>query len=152
MDIKLNLPLPEDLPIYQQLDRACQEQLSWSLNLILRSQKADFAQAIVQVDRAIDLLDRANQSSWNGGKNTKKQQEAQDYDNYFNISHVKSDRPEITLVRSILVAYQRFLWLTNLSQKLDPENVATQREGFLVYVRLVSRIFNLSLNHHHAED
>lgn len=152
MDTKLNLPLPEDLPIQHQLDKDSQEKLSSSLNLMLRSQTADFTQAILQVERALEVIDTANTSPWDASKNTKKLREAQDYDNYFNISHIKSDQPEITLVRSILVAYRRFLLLTNQSSELDLKYIETQQQGFLAYVRLVSRVFNLSLNYNYAED
>lgn len=145
---QLNLLIPEDLPVQHELDQASKEQISLSLNLILRSLESDFAeQAIAQVDRALNILGTADISPCDSHpKGAKKHQEAQDYDNYFNVVHVKSNRPEISLVRSILVAYQRFILLGNSSDLLDAKNIKIQQQGFTTYVQLLSRVFDLSLN------
>ena len=147
MDIELNLLIPEDLPIQGELDEASKEKISSSLNIVLRSLENFTEQAYLEVDRALNILDTAEISLCvSHPRGEKKHREAQDYDNYFNVSHIKSDRPDISLVRSILVAYQRFLLLSDRHNLLDAKNVALQRQGFTTYIQLVSRVFNLSLN------
>lgn len=150
---QLSLLIPEDLPIQHELGEISKKKLSSSLNLVLRSLEVQsMEQAHAQVERALSILDTANILAFNTIQGAKKQQEAQEYDNYFNVSHIKSDRPEISLVRSILVAYQRFLLLSDRSNQSDAKNIERQRQGFATYIQLVSRVFNLSLNQNYAED
>ena len=148
MDIELNLLIPEDLPVESELDAASKEKLSSSLNIVLRSLENNLSERTYpEVNRALNTLDKARISPCESHpKGKKKHQEAQDYDNYFHVSHITSDRPEISLVRSILVVYRRFLWLSDRNNSLDAEKVALQRQGFTTYIQLVSRVFDLSLN------
>ena len=148
MDIELNLLIPEDLPVEHKLDAASKEKLSSSLNIVLRSLETDLSERdYPEVNRALNILDTARISPCvSHPKGEKKHREAQDYDNYFNVSHIKSDRPDVSLVRSILVAYRRFLLLSDRDDLLDAENLALQRQGFTTYIQLVSRVFDLSLN------
>ena len=146
MDIKLDLLIPEDLPVEYELDEASKEKLSSSLNIVLRSLEDSSISAYSEVDRALNILDLVQTSPCvSHPKGEKKHQEAKDYDNYFNVSHIESNRPDISLVKSILVAYQRFLWLSDRNL-LDAKNFTLQQQGFATYIRLVSRVFDLSLN------
>ena len=145
---KLNLLVPDELPTQNELSEANKEKVFLSLTLALESLDSDCQeQAISQVNQALMILGTAdilpNDIIIEG---TRKHREALDYDNYFNVNHVKSKEPEIFLVSSILIAYQRFLVLGHNSNKFNADNIEIMRQGFKTYCQLLSRVFNLSLN------
>ena len=151
---QLNLLVPDELPTNNELSEANKEKVFLSLNLALESLDSDCQeQAIAQVNQALMILGTAdtlpNDIPIEG---TRKRREALDYDNYFNVNHVKSQEPEIFLVSSILIAYQRFLLLGHNCNKFDSHNIEIQRQGFRTYCKLLSRVFNLSLNEKHEQN
>ena len=143
----LNLLIPDELPTQHELSEANKEKVARSLTLTLQSLDLDSQeQAIVQVNQALTILGTADILPNDFLiKGTKKYRDVLDYDSYFNINHVKSQEPEICLVRSIVVAYRSFLLLSHQSNKFNSENIEIQRQGFRTYCHLLSRVFNLSL-------
>ena len=111
MKIKqLDLLVPEQLPTQKELDEANREKVFLSISIALKSLDLTCQkQAISQVNQALiilgenDILPAILQT-----QASKKQSKTLDYDNYFNVNHVKSSEPEICLVRSVLVTYKSF--------------------------------------------
>ena len=143
----LNLLVPENLPIQEELSAINKEKISLSLKLVLQSFDSNCKNhAILQVEQALTILGTTKMLPGNFyTRNAKKHQEALDYDNYFNINHVISEEPEICLCKSVIIAYQRFLSLCSESNRFTSENIEIQRQGFKTYFQLLSRVFNLSL-------
>ena len=145
---QLNLLVPELLPAQNELSDTNKEKVLLSLKIALQSLDVDSPErARSQVDRALIVLnptDIINTDFYT--QDAHNHRGTLDYDEYFNIKHVKSKQPEICLVKSVLVAYQCFLLLCNETSKLNLENIKIQRQGFRNYFQLLSRVFNLSLN------
>ncbi|MDJ0572189.1 MAG: hypothetical protein QNJ53_24535 [Pleurocapsa sp. MO_192.B19] len=150
---QLILLVPNELPTEHKLREANKEKVFLSINLALESLDVNSQEkAISQVNQALTILgtnvilpaDFQAAAFQTGDSN--QYSKALDYDNYFNVIHVKSQEPEACLVRSVLLTYQCFLLLVYKSNKFNSENIEIQRQGFRTYFLLLSRVFNLSIN------
>jgi len=142
------------LPSQSELSETSKASIFPSLNLALESLDIDcLEQSIEKVDRALAILKSDNiLPGYLKSKDTKKSQEALDYDHYFNVKHVKSSEPEICLLKSILVAYQRFLILEKEGEKTNLENIKIQQQGFKTYFLLFARVYNLITEKNYGEN
>ena len=145
---QLDLLIPEQLPSENELSESNKKKVLLALKIALKSLDIDCQkQTILQIDRALIILKQTEIFTVNfSKKDTQKNRDFLDYDNYFNVNHVKSKEPEICLVRSVLIAYKSFILLCNYSSTFNFENIEIQRQGFRSYFQLLSRVFNSSLN------
>lgn len=69
-------------------------------------------------------------------------EEVAEYDRYFQVGHVDSEAPALSLVRSLVQSCQVFQTLCACHPDLDAEQKAIQRRGFLVHIGLLQRLFD----------
>lgn len=147
--LKIDLLLPEDLPVQYKLDKVRKEKVSLSLKIAFQSLNTDcHNEAIMQIDSALKILGLID--TYIPSKNfkaTKKYRESLEYDNYFNVKHIKTEQPEIHLLKSILIAYRRFVLMEQKNGNQNLKNINTQRQGFKSYFQLLSRVFYLDFNY-----
>lgn len=145
---KLELLVPWDLPIEQQLSEANKAKLSEVLNQLLQALKQTSPQkALVTINQSLSFLGTVEvySAEISSTKASLESWEVEDFNDYFGINHVKTQEPALCLVRGVLVAYQTFLHLSSQSSRLDPAQVELQKRGFASYARLLGRVFNLRL-------
>ncbi|PSF35018.1 hypothetical protein C7H19_17910 [Aphanothece hegewaldii CCALA 016] len=144
----LELLVPWDLPIEQKLSETDQIIISQSLNQLLAALKQSSpATALKIIEETLDRLGRIEgyPVEPTSTKTALETWEVKDFDQYFEISHIQTENTAICLVRSILVAYQTLLILNAQYHGLDPTQIELQKQGFVSYVHLLVRVFELHL-------
>jgi hypothetical protein len=145
---KLCLVAPWDLPIQQQLSDAHCSQLQRSLKQFLKAlEQTSYQEAITTINQELVNLDISSVVSLElSSTQTKlKPWEVEDFDTYFEISHVQTQETAICMVWSLLVTYHAFLVLSHQGSDFDPTQVELQRQGFRSYAFLLARVFSLNL-------
>lgn len=145
---RLYLLVPWDLPIEQQLSEADRVKLQQALKQLLQAlHQASNREAIAIINQELANLDIGNvfPSLASSTKTPLKFWEIEDFNNFFNVSHVKTQEPAVCVVWSLLVAYQIFLTLKEDGGQFDPIQVERQKQGLRSYVYLLARVFSLSL-------
>jgi hypothetical protein len=146
---QLELLVPWDLPITQKLSETEQTKVIQALNQLLAALNHPDPQISLNiVQKTLKQLETIEGISANltTTKTALKSWEVQDYDAYFAISHVSSQEPALCLVRSLLVAYENFLTLIMQYQHLESKQIVRQKKGFVSYVNLIARVFELDLS------
>jgi hypothetical protein len=145
---QLELLVPWELPIEQQLSEASKAKLSKVLDWLLQSLKQTSPQkALLTINQSLFILGAAEVylAKISSTKASLEGWEVEDFNNYFGINHVETQEPALCLVKGVLVAYQTFLHLSSQSSWLDPAQVELQKRGFASYARLLARVFDLRL-------
>lgn len=147
---RLYLLVPWDLPIEQQLSETEQFKLHQALKQLLQAlvQVSD-QEALAIINQELANLDLGNVLPAHISSTTTplKPWEVEDFDNYFNVSHVQTQEPAVCVVWSLLTSYQIFLTLSlsDYGSNFDPTQIELLKEGFRTYVYLLERVFNLCL-------
>lgn len=145
---QLYLLVPWDLPIQEQLNEANKAKLCQALKQLLQAlEQASDREALATINQELANLDISNifPAPVSSTKTPLKPWEVEDFDNYFNVSHVQTQEPAICVVWSLLTAYQSFLTLNRYGSNFDPAQVELLKEGFRTYAYLLERVFNLCL-------
>lgn len=140
---QLELLVPWDLPTQGRLegDRPAQAAL---LQLLQALQIEDLDQAMQQVHQAlIDLEPIATTPAQvTTTKLPLKYWEIEDFDSYFNVCHIQTDRPAAALVQGLLLACAAFLQTIRPPAPVDYTQVNLQRLGFVAYAQLLLRMLD----------
>lgn len=146
---RLYLVVPWDLPTQQPLNEVDKAQLEYSLKQFLIALEQESHQvATTIIHQALLNLDISSvvPVQLTSTQTVLKPREIEDFDTYFEISHVQTQTPAVCMVWSLLVSYQAFLALLEQGDNFNPEHGEVQRQGFKSYVYLLARVFNLDLN------
>jgi hypothetical protein len=145
---KLYLLVPWELPIQQQLSDENKFKLCHALKHFLNVlEQASCPEAATAIDQALEKLDINSISPIQlaSTQTPLAPWEVEDFDIYFDVSHVQAQEPAVCMVRSLLVSYQAFLILSYQGSDFDLTQAEQQRQGFRSYVYLIARVFDLSL-------
>ncbi|GFE67431.1 hypothetical protein [Chroococcus sp. FPU101] len=145
---QLELLVPWDLPIEQKLNETDQIKIGQALNQLLAALKQSCSQeALKTIEQTLERLGTVEMVPIEpiSTKTALENWEVKDFDHYFEISHVQTQDNAICVVRSILVAYQTLLILNSQYNGLDPAQIELQKKGFVSYVYLLARVFELHL-------
>lgn len=145
----LELLVPWDLPTEQRLPTGDRIRVEQALQFFLRAlHEPSPTTALDQVEQAIAVLGQITTevTQIQSTKTALKQPQIEDYDQYFEVTHVQSPDPIGCIIRSLLVTYQRLLqiWQTDRVQ-FEPHQIELQKQGFISYVHLLARILDLNL-------
>ena len=148
-EIELDLLIPGNIPINRQLDTEVKEKLSKVITTFLVAiEDTSTAVTLSKIARALESLDKieTRSAAIDKTKTPLKGWEVEDYDRYFKINRIQTDRPELALVRGLLINTQTFLLLCQqCGDRLDSQQIEAQKQGFIAYARLLARNFNLNL-------
>ena len=72
-------------------------------------------------------------------------EDVESYDRYFEVRHVDTESPALSIVRSLLMTCHSFLSLRETGFSFDSEQVALQTTGFREHARLIARICGIAL-------
>lgn len=145
---QLELLVPWDLPIEQKLSQADQFKLSQALKQLLAALKQSLPQeALKTIEQILEMLGTVEgcPAEPTSTKTALENWEVKDFDNYFEISHIQTQDTALCVVRSIVVAYQTLLILNSQYSGLDPAQIKLQKRGFVSYVHLLTRVFDLHI-------
>ncbi len=142
----LNLLVPWELPQAISLTEEEQRLARHALNLVLSAlAESSPAEGLKKLDRAwFDLGEVEVQPvEIETTQTALKPWEVEDYDRYFHTNHVQAESPALCLVQGLLAVVQSFFYLRCHTPHLSPEQVERQKQGFISYIHLLERIFNL---------
>ncbi|MEL6553023.1 MAG: hypothetical protein AAFQ63_06090 [Cyanobacteria bacterium J06621_11] len=145
----LNLLVPWDIPLECQLSDPIKQQISTSLRSLHQAlNHPDEAQALTQISQIISTLPSPNTqpAQIDSTKTALSPAAVTDYDTYFKINHIQTTTAEdtaLSLTHSFLTNAHKFITLC-ATTPLDPLHIAQQKQGFITYINLLTRVFNIS--------
>lgn len=144
--IPLELLVPWELPLDQHLSPTDGAQVSLALRQLLKAlTQSSPQQALLIIKQTLKELHEIETqvADIKGTKTTLKAWEVKDYDRYFQIRHVHTQESGICLVKGLLVTCQRFMEICLQAPRLDDQQVELQKQGFVSYIQLLIRTFDL---------
>jgi hypothetical protein len=147
-NLQLNLLVPWELPIEQPLSGANQARVGQALNQLLQALSQTSSEtALAIIDSLLTKLDTVEifPTQISSTKTAVKSWEVEDFDRYFGVNHVQSPEPALCIVKSLVLAYRMFVVLSSQNNYFDSAQVERQKQGIISYVRLLSRVFDISL-------
>ena len=147
---QLDLLVPWDLPIDEQLSEADTVDLSQALRQILKAlQQVDTSAALIIIQGELSKLASVNISpaKISSTKTPLKKWEIEDFDRHFGVNHVESRKPSFCIVKSLMLAvYQMFILLDKQNNsQFDSIQIERQKQGYISYIHLLSRVYHLQL-------
>jgi hypothetical protein len=148
-EFQLDLLVPWDLPIDEQLNEADTVKLSQALSQILKALKqVDASNALVIIKYELYKLDSPDvfPAKISSSKTALKSWEIEDFDSHFDVNHVESQQPALCIVKSLMLAvYRMFVLLNEQNNDFDSTAVERQKQGYISYIRLLSRVYHLKM-------
>jgi hypothetical protein len=142
----LELLIPWELPLDQHLSSADRNRIDRALRQLLHAlENPSLQEALIRINQALEELGEIDTqtASIHSTKTALKAWEVEDYDRYFQIRHVCTEQSAICLVQGLLVTSQRFVEICLQTPWLDTQHIQQQKQGFISYIHLLRRIFDL---------
>jgi hypothetical protein len=149
---RLELLVPWELPTEHPLDSADRIRVGRALQRLLLALQSDSPPlALQQITQALTDLGTISTTIAHPTttKTALKQPQVEEFDHYFETSHVHSVDPAGCIVQSLLLTYWRSLHLWQQQVNLDPQPIQLQKQGLITYVHLLARVFHLDLEANH---
>ncbi|MEM8780703.1 MAG: hypothetical protein AAGF26_17930, partial [Cyanobacteria bacterium P01_G01_bin.49] len=137
---QLELLVPWDLPIEQELEEFDREKLTKMLDQFLQAlEQQSPEKELIIIEQLLASLEIVETSpiDISSTKSYLENWEVTDYDNYFNVTHVQSPNPAICLLKSVVVTYYTFLLLFYQKKQLNLTQIELQKQGFISYACLL---------------
>ncbi len=146
---RLNLLVPWDIPLTCQLSESVKRQIEESLRSLLKIlNNPNLTQAHQQLNEILTILPTPNTqlAQIKSTKTALSTAAVEDYDIYFGINHVQTNTDDSTalcLTQALLINCYKFLLLCNNTPNLSPQQIIQQKQGFISYIHLLTRVFNI---------
>jgi len=144
-----DLLVPWDIPLECKLDEATKQQIAGSLRSLTQALNSpNLLQALTEIKQIIDSLPEAKTHPTKAVKTKTALSAAAvaEYDTYFKVRHVQATQAEDTalcLTKGLLTNCHHFISLCRNLPTLNPDQVTQQKQGFLSYITLLERTFNI---------
>ena len=146
-EFQLDLLVPWDLPIDEQLSETDTVKLSQALSQILKALKqVDASSALVIIEDELYKLGSTDvfPAKISSSKTALKSWEIEDFDSHFGVNHVQSQKPAFCIVKSLMLAvYRMFVLLNEQNNHFDSTQVKRQKQGYISFILLLSRVYHL---------
>jgi hypothetical protein len=145
----LELLTPWDIPLECSICEPLKQQIFASMKQLLQAlQIEDFSQALIEIAQILHNLDipETQLAKIDSTKTALRSDEVDDYDQYFKVNHVQAQQNEdiaLCLVRGLLTNCYTFTALCCQASPLNSRHIAQQKQGFISYILLLSRVFDL---------
>ena len=146
----LDLLVPWDIPLECSLSDPIKQKIEESLRSLLQAlNNPDPTQARLHINQTLNTFPKPNTQTAQV-KSTKtplSTAAVEDYDTYFAVNHVQTEHADdtaLSLTRSLLTNCNTFITLCCNIPKLDPQQISQQKQGFISYILLLTRVFNLN--------
>jgi hypothetical protein len=137
---------PTDLPIQLNLNQAVQTQIQTAMQQLYQALEAtNITTSLGLIDQAMfSLGDIPIEAIADDQTQTKLPLwEVEDYDQYFQVSHIQSAHSDRCLLYGLLTTCHRFFHMLQQGHPgFSPEQVARSRDGFISYAQLLQRVYN----------
>ena len=147
---QLDLLVPWDLPIDEQLSEADKVKLFQALNQVLKAlETVNVNAALLIIQDALHQLNSPDvfPVKVSSTKTALKIWEIEDFDNHFDVNHVESSEPYLCVVRGLILGvYRMFSLLDKKSNYFDSVEIEQQKQGYISYIQLLSRVYHLNLD------
>jgi len=146
----LDLLVPWDIPLECQLSEPIKQHIEESLRSLLGAlNNPDLVQARLQIHQLINTLPTPNTrpAQVKSTKTALSNAAVEDYDTYFHTTHIQAEGPDdtgLTLTQGILTNCHKFITLCCDTPDLDAQQISQQKQGFISYITLLSRIFHIT--------
>ncbi|QLE54760.1 hypothetical protein [Nostoc sp. TCL26-01] len=145
---QLYLLVPWDLPIEQELNEVDKNKLYKILSQFLLVLKEPVVpEALITINQILANLEMVDiiTAKISSTETSLKAGEVEDFDNYFGVTHIKTQETAICLIKSVILAYKNFLEISQNFHDVDLIQVELQKRGFATYIYLIARVFSLNL-------
>lgn len=146
---QLYLLVPWDLPIDEQLSSSDRVKIRQLLQSLLQAlNESSSRQALTIVNRELEALKFSSRlAPIATTKSALKPWEVKDFNEYFNLAHVRTEDKSFCIVWGLLTVYKTLLLLDLARDNPDfnSSRIRDLQEGLRSYVYLLGRVFNLSL-------
>lgn len=142
----LNLLVPWDIPLEYPLPDPEKQQINDVLQQLLHALKSsDYFQVLAKVEQLLATLPipKTQSAQVKSTKTALSTDDVDDYDHYFGVNHVQTDKTALCLVRGLLTNCHRFVALCHQNPQLSPEHINQQKQGLISYIHLLARVFYL---------
>ncbi|MEM1290622.1 MAG: hypothetical protein AAGH67_03955 [Cyanobacteria bacterium P01_H01_bin.162] len=149
----LELLIPWDLPLEQHLSPTDKSRIDQALRQLLQALAQPSPQAaLISISQALTALGEVDTqtASIQSTQTSLKAWEVEDYDRYFQIRHVHTEQSALCLVRGLLLTCQKFFEIHMQTPWLDTRQVKQQQQGFISYIELLQRTFDLDTDYSDA--
>lgn len=142
LDLLLPDSLPAELPLTAE-DRS--EMRNLLMNLLNALQTANHDDSLRRIDELLHNLRNADTQSASVEDTSipAKAEQVEDFDRYFRINRIHSNKPALSLVRGLLQTSHAVMSLLNQADHLSQRQVQDQIAGFIAYTHLLARTFEL---------
>ena len=145
----LDLLVPWDIPLECQLSDPVKQQIEEGLRSLLKIlNEPNFSEASSQINQLLNTFPPPNtqHAQVKGTKTALSPAAVEDYDIYFGINHVQTntdDNTALTLTYALLTNCHKFITLCNNISHLSAQHIIQQKQGFISYITLLTRVFNI---------
>jgi len=145
----LDLLVPWDIPLECNLSEPVKQQIEDSLRSLLQAlTNPDLSKAHTQITHLLTTFPTSNThpAKIKTTKTALSPAAVEDYDTYFGITHIQTTTEEdtaLTLTRGLLTNCHKFITLCRTTPTLDPQHITQQKQGFISYIHLLTRVFNI---------
>jgi hypothetical protein len=143
----LELLIPWELPLDQHLSPADRTRIDRALSQLLQAlENLSLQEALSHINHALAELGEIDTQTASicNTKTSLKAWEVEDYDRYFQIRHVCTEQSALCLVQGLLVTCHQFVEIYLQTPWLDVQHIQQQKQGFISYIHLLRRIFDLN--------
>ena len=150
----LELLIPWHLPLEQHLSPTDRSRIDRALRQLLPALAQPSSQvALISISQALTALGEVDTqtASIQSTQTSLKAWEVEDYDRYFQIRHVHTEQSALCLVKGLLLTCQKFFEIDRQTPWLDAHQVKQQQQGFISYIQLLQRTFDLDTDRSEAD-
>lgn len=144
-DARLELLLPNDLKTDYALNPADNAELNAVLGAFLQALSLDHPTSLCRIEACLDRLTETSRHPARVETGTSSARDVQigDFDAYFRVDRITSDKPAHALVRGLLQTARANMSLFCRAEHLPSQHVAQQIAAFTAYAHLLARTCNL---------
>ena len=146
----LDLLVPWDIPLECALNEPIKQNIKESLRSLTQAlNDPNLTQALTKIDYILANLPEPETypAKTEKTKTSLSATAVEEYDTYFKVSHVQTTHTEDTalcLTKGLLTNCYHFISLCCSVPTLNPAQVTQQKQGFLSYITLLERTFNIN--------
>jgi hypothetical protein len=149
MNQNLYLLQPTALPVQVELDTIAKQKIQTIIGQLHQALKEpNIITTLCLIEQAMSNLGEIPVESITNDETQTKLPlwEVEDYDQYFQVSHIQSAHSDRCLLYGLLTTCHRFFQMLQQDiASFSPEQVARSRDGFINYAQLLQRVYQCEI-------
>ncbi|MEL7226031.1 MAG: hypothetical protein AAF810_18805 [Cyanobacteria bacterium P01_D01_bin.36] len=146
----LDLLVPWDIPLECQLSEPVKKQIGEGLRSLLKILNTpNLSQSHHQITHLLTTFPKpkTQPAQVKSTKTALSPAAVEDFDTYFKTNHIQTktdDDTALTLTYGLITNCHKFITLCHHTPQLSPQHVTQQKQGFISYSLLLTRVFNIN--------